>query len=263
MRILMTTDTVGGVWTFAKQLSSELLARHCHVALVSVGRMPSQAQMTSVNALASKWGAQFRFLATAAALEWMDENAEAYSDAAPLLLEIARDFRADLILSSQYCYGALPFDGPKIVVAHSDVLSWAKACRTDGLPPSPWLDRYRALVATGLERADVLVAPTHWMLHALEEHFRLPGELHVIHNGRSISHPPIHKSRQLQAVTAGRLWDEGKNLTMLYELEAPLPLLIAGEIGNVSPESHGAGATPLLLGHLDDRSRSHRDAQCN
>lgn len=254
MRILMTTDTVGGVWTFAMQLSSELLARRCHVALVSVGSMPSHAQTTSIDALASRWGTQFRFAAARAPLEWMDENAEAYSAAAPLLLEVAREFRADLILSSQYCYGALPFDGPKIVVAHSDVLSWAKACRPHGLPPSQWIDRYRALVSNGLESADAVVAPTHWMLHALEEHFRIPGELHVIHNGRSISQPSTHSFRRLQAVAAGRLWDEGKNLRILSEVEAPLPLLIAGDSGQAPPQFQGTTTNPILLGHLDENS---------
>lgn len=251
MRILMTTDTVGGVWTFAKQLAEELLAKGCHVALVSVGAPPSDAQIKSVNAQSARWGARFRFVASTSPLEWMQENDRAYSQAAPLLMDVAADFGADLILSSQYCFGALPFDGPKVVVAHSDVLSWARACRGPNLSSSKWLARYCKLVGEGLSRADAVVAPTHWMLHALEQGFRVSGELHVIYNGRSISPAFSGEQRRIQAVAAGRLWDEAKNLSLLTELDLTLPLLIAGEAGCVSgsrPRSSGA----VLVGQLDE-----------
>ena len=33
MRILMTTDTVGGVWTFTQELAGGLLEQGCAVAL--------------------------------------------------------------------------------------------------------------------------------------------------------------------------------------------------------------------------------------
>jgi glycogen(starch) synthase len=252
MRILITTDTVGGVWTFAKQLSSELLARGVHVALVSVGRAPSDAQITSINALCAEAGKAFQFTASCAPLEWMEDNGRAYTDAAPLLLKVIEDFRADLILCNQFCFGALPFDGPKVIVAHSDVLSWAKACREEGLQPSRWLQQYCALASTGLAKADAVVAPTHWMLQALEENFRTSGELHVIYNGRAIGPAPVSAARQMQAVTAGRLWDEGKNLKLLSSLKLSLPLLIAGETGDHAPRSTTLRGDTAFLGQLQE-----------
>ena len=44
MRILMTTDTVGGVWTFTAELARQLLSRGHAVALASFGREPSEEQ---------------------------------------------------------------------------------------------------------------------------------------------------------------------------------------------------------------------------
>lgn len=252
MRILITTDTVGGVWTFARQLSSELLARGCHVALVSVGRAPSQAQKHSIHAHFASWGSQFQFASSAAPLEWMDENDRAYSEAAPLLLRVAKEFHADLILSSQYCFGALPFDGPRIVVAHSDVFSWAKACRKIGLFSSAWLNRYRSLAGEGLADADAVVAPSHWMLHALEENFQIPGEVHVIHNGRSIPHSPASSPRRLQAVSAGRIWDEGKNLQLLAGINLDVPLVIAGDTGDKSKHAAPSFGRARLVGQLSE-----------
>lgn len=252
MRILMTTDTVGGVWTFAKQLASGLLARDCHVALVSVGRPPTVAQMSSINSLLTEWGAAFEFSALSVPLEWMDENDHAYNDAEPQLLTTAKTFRADLILCSQYCFGALPFDGPKIVVAHSDVLSWAKACREGSLEPSSWLQQYCKLASQGLARADAVVAPTHWMLHALEENFHIPGEPHIISNGRSIRPVPSSTARRIQAVTAGRLWDEGKNLGLLSSIRLPLPLLIAGESRQITSYASASEGDVKFVGQLQE-----------
>lgn len=252
MRILITTDAVGGVWTFAKQLTLALLARGCHVSLVSFGRIPSDRQINGLNSLTVRWGAHFRFTALDVPLEWMTDNRGAYSEAEPFLLKEVKHFRADLVVSSQYCFGALPFDGPKIIVAHSDVLSWAKACRGVELSPSAWLDQYSALVAEGLAYADAVVAPTHWMLHALEEHFRIPGELHVIHNGRSLSSPPVTSGRRLQAVAAGRFWDEGKNLQLLADIKLKFPLLVAGDIGSASSQTPTKLGDVTFVGPLDE-----------
>lgn len=229
MRVLMTTDTVGGVWTFTKELASELLGKGCSVSLVSLGRLPSPAQQAWADHQRSQWGGQFLFRALDTPLEWMAENERAYSEAEPVLLRIANEFGAELLLSSQYCFGALGCDVPRIVVAHSDVLSWAEACRPYGLERSAWLERYCDLVREGLDHADAVVAPTRWMLNALVANFRLPNDCRVIPNGRRLPALEAEVRRKLQCVTAGRLWDEAKNLRVLEEMDSPMPLVIAGE----------------------------------
>ena len=44
MHVLITADTVGGVWTYTQELVSGLVQRDVRVTLVSFGRMPSPEQ---------------------------------------------------------------------------------------------------------------------------------------------------------------------------------------------------------------------------
>jgi glycogen synthase len=250
MRILMTTDTVGGVWSFTKELSSEFLKNGSAIALVSFGRMPSNAQRVWADAQSARWGARFRYDALDTPLEWMVENGRAFSEAAPVLARIAQEFDSDLLLSSQYCFGALELDIPRAVVAHSDVLSWAEACRPHGLERSEWLDTYRGLVQNGLHHANAVVAPTRWMLDELGNNFTLPQERGVIANGRTLPEVDTSSTRKMQAVTAGRLWDEAKNLKMLETVDSPIPLLIAGETEYESVSLSVDGTDIRVLGAL-------------
>jgi glycosyltransferase involved in cell wall biosynthesis len=252
MRVLMTTDTIGGVWTYTKELAAELLVRGCSVALVSLGRAPSDEQLEWAATLTLQYGEAFFFTASDAPLEWMEENERAFDAAEGLLLDLARQFGASLFLSSQYCFGALPCNCARVVVAHSDVLSWARACRQQPLAPSAWLDQYCSLVRQGLARADAVVAPTRWMLGALANGFRLPGNSLVIPNGRSVASPPSCERRFLQAVTAGRLWDEAKNLSMLADVISTMPLLVAGEEEHESSALGSPLPTAQMLGRLEE-----------
>jgi len=235
MRVLMTTDTIGGVWTFTQELAAGLLRSGCAVALVSLGRHPSNEQRTWADNLTRAWGTNFRYKALDTPLEWMPQNESAYSDAAPVLMDMARDFRPDLLHSNQFCFGALPLEVPRIITAHSDVLSWAESCRDGRLEDSAWLRQYLALVNSGLSRAECVVAPTRWMLHALARNFLLPESTAVVPNGRTLA-AVSSTPRKLQAVTAGRLWDEAKNASMLREARSPVPLLIAGEFDASAPD---------------------------
>ena len=83
------------------------------------------------------------------------------------LRSIIRERNPDLLHLSQYCYGSLEVGLPKMVVAHSDVMSWSLAVR--GVQPDdPWAQWYRATVEQGLAGASLLVAPSRWMLDCIE-----------------------------------------------------------------------------------------------
>ena len=228
MRLLLTTDTVGGVWTFTQELSAELLRRGHSVALLSLGREPSASHSAACMHLRTCYGERFRYEASAAPLEWMEDNGRAYSEGLRALLALAKSFQADLIHSSQFCFGNLPLPIPVVITAHSDVLSWAAACRPHGLEPSEWLARYQTIVECGLERATAVVAPTQWMSATLCELYSLRFTPKVILNGRSLR-ARRGRSKRLQAVSVGRLWDEAKNLALLTKVNATLPILVAGE----------------------------------
>ncbi len=254
MRVLLTTDTIGGVWTYTRELTEGLLKRGHAVALVSFGRLPSKDQNTWCSEMQFRYNERFFYAASETPLEWMDDNASSYSAAETLLLAIAHNFEADLLHSNQFCFGKLPTGIPKLVAAHSDVLSWAAACEPAGLAPSPWLDRYKQLAQIGLLSADAVVAPTHWMLQALGRGFALPSELHVILNGRDVLSTSVGAPRRLQAVTVGRLWDKAKGVASLADIQSPFPLLIAGEVrqGNEIASASIGGGT--LVGPLSDES---------
>jgi glycosyltransferase involved in cell wall biosynthesis len=229
MRLLMTSDTVGGVWRFTQELASGLLEAGDAVALVSFGREPSMAQQAECERLHERWGESFSYVGCDAPLEWMRKNNRAFGEGAAMLARVSREFEAELLHANQFCFGAARLKIPIVVTAHSDVLSWARCCRGAGLEDSEWLARYCTLVQGGLNAADVVTAPTEWMMRVLGEGFRLPREQIVIPNGRSVT-VRTAVERRLQAVTAGRVWDEAKDMALLETVRSPIPLVVVGEM---------------------------------
>src|SRR3954468_827826 len=119
MHVLVTADTIGGVWTYARELICGLARRGVRVTLVSFGEIPSPAQVEWMDGLRN-----FDFRPTAFRLEWMQEapaDVEASSD---FLQSVVEEVKPDLLHLNQFCYGRLPVDVPRLVVAHSDVVSW-------------------------------------------------------------------------------------------------------------------------------------------
>lgn len=245
MRVLITTDPIGGVWTFSQELARGLLSRGCAIALVSLGGDLSASQQGECEKLSSLWPNRFEYHVLNTPLEWMESNEHALFDAVRLLL-IAREFGADVLHSNQFCFGILNSAIPTIVSAHSDVLSWARSCGRHPLPDSPWLRRYVALVQQGLLQADSVVAPTAWMLNALCESFALPRKQMVIANGRTMNCTATNDKVQ-QAVLIGRLWDEAKGFSLLNHISSPIPLMIAGDMkaDAIHPESWNQQMHPL------------------
>lgn len=249
MRVLITTDTVGGVWTFTQELAAGLLQRGCPVLLVSFGAAPTTAQQDQCQLLAHDYPGRFRYKASDIPLEWMEQNEHVFEDGAALLQDEIERFAPDVLHCNQFCYGALDSKLPRIVTAHSDVLSWAKACRGVPLPETQWLHRYLTLVQAGLIDCDAVVAPTLWMLNALRESFTVPDETFAIANGRSVT-ANFDSARELRAVTAGRLWDEAKGIGMLQELNSSIPIAIAGSTRHESNKVSLGKA--ILLGQLSE-----------
>ncbi len=235
MRILMTTDTVGGVWTFTSELTDQLLQRGHEVYLVSFGRFPPPHQKQRFDTWTSD--GRLTTLFTGLPLEWMQNNQRAFEEGQEEILDDVACFRPDIILSNQFCFGRLDTEIPRVVVAHSDVLSWAHACKPSALEPTPWLNRYTSIVQAGLLGAAAVVTPTAWMGKSLTQSFFLPRNYFVIPNGVSIGPSPDPlPNRRFQAITAGRLWDEAKGLDTLRDLNVRLPLLVAGENIFESPD---------------------------
>ena len=144
MHVLVTADTVGGVWTYTRELVSGLAKRGIRVTLVSFGGIPKRAQTAWMETLPD-----VEYFPTGFRLEWMQDAAERSSPIRPIICcSIIRECKPDLLHLSQYCYGSLDVALPKVVVAHSDVMSWSLAVR--GVQPDdPWAQWYRAIGAAG------------------------------------------------------------------------------------------------------------------
>jgi glycogen(starch) synthase len=223
MHILVTADTLGGVWTYTRELVTGLVCRGDQVTLVSFGDIPTAAQTRWMDGLPN-----LDYRPTAFKLEWMLDSEPDMEASSQYLQAIVQESRPDLLHFSQFYYGALDCDVPRIVVAHSDVVSWWMSVHRQSPPETDWLRWYRQIVARGLREATSVVAPSRWMLEQIELHYGKPASASVIHNGRTptLFNPYISKNETV--VTVGRLWDSGKNVSLLLRDEMPGSVRIVG-----------------------------------
>lgn len=220
--ILMTCDTVGGVWRYSLDLSRELCARGCAVTLAAMGPPPDhaqQAEAASIRGLTLHW--------RACKLIWMDDPWRDIRAAGEWLLGIADAVRPELVHANDFGHVALAWPAPVVCVAHSCVASWWRAVHGTAAPAG-W-DRYRAHVREALLAGDALVAPSRAMADALQTEYGPLARVRVIPNGRRSAEPHIGKKRCL-ILAAGRLWDEAKNLQRLAAVApaVPWPICVAG-----------------------------------
>jgi glycogen(starch) synthase len=225
-RVLMTADAVGGVWTYALELAGALAPHGVRIDLAVMGPAPTERQLAEAAALpnVTLHRGDYR-------LEWMDDPWDDVGRAGTWLLDLARATAPDLVHLNGYAHGALPWTVPSVVIAHSCVPSWWRAVRGED-PPPEW-DRYRQTVEAGIHAARVVVAPTRTMLDEVVRWYGAPDVSHVVPNGRTASaFPPGQKEPMV--LSAGRLWDEAKNVASLARVAAGLSwmVLVAGDVAS-------------------------------
>jgi len=243
MRVMMTTDTVGGVFGYCVELIRALRPHDVQVTLASVGPAPRPHQQATLADLDD-----VQVLVREARLEWMPECEDDLARTGEWLLELERRVRPDLIHLNDYAHAALPWRAPVIVVGHSCVLSWWRAVHGTDAPPS-W-DRYRQRVQAGLAAARAVVAPTAWMLSQLLACYRVRFDGLVINNARRAADFCPEPASPV-VLGAGRLWDQAKNLVTLDAAaeRLPWPVLVAGDRSD--PRGQRADASHVtLLGSL-------------
>lgn len=232
-RVLMTADTVGGVWTYALELARALGDYGVEVSLATMGAQPCEAQSAEARRLPNVelFKSDFR-------LEWMEDPWRDVQRAGEWLLHLERRLRPDVVHLNGYAHAALPWSRPTLVVAHSCVLSWWRAVKGEDAP-AEW-GRYRAEVTRGLRAADRVAAPTRAMLDALQSIYGPVPRGCVIFNGRDpAAYAPGDK--QEFVMTAGRLWDEAKNVAALCEAAPRLswPVYVAGDAEHPAGRARG------------------------
>jgi glycogen synthase len=240
MRVLMTADTLGGVWTYARELATSLVRRGVRVTLVSFGEIPGADQTRWMDGVD---GIDYR--PTGFRLEWMQDSEDDLFASAEYLRMVIDEVEPDLLHFNQFYYGAMQTSQPKVVVAHSDVVNWWRAVHKKEPDRTQWSDWYRRIVSRGLAGADVVVAPSQSALDQTISNFIQLKRTRVIPNGRSPELFNAHARKETYAASVGRIWDLGKNAALLTRIETPWPIYLAGN--NSNPDATIA-LTALHLG---------------
>ncbi|MDP1026464.1 glycosyltransferase family 4 protein [Sphingomonas sp. KR1UV-12] len=234
-RLLMAADAVGGVWQYATELA---------VALAPFGIETILAVVGPTDALPDSDDQRFRIIRTGLPLDWLAEDEEAVIAAGHAVAKLARQVGADLVhLNSPALAAQAEFDMPVAAVAHGCIGTWWQAAR--GTAPDADFAWSVALTSAGLAAADAVVAPSAAFAETVARVHALPALPLVVHNGRTpLALPDAAPADTV--FTAGRLWDEVKNIPLLDRVAArvPVPFRAAGPLAG----PHGEG---IAVHHLD------------
>jgi glycogen synthase len=236
MRVLLTADTVGGVWDYAVTLARELRGAGAEVMLAVLGE-PTEERLADLPAGVEVAARPFR-------LEWMEGAAADLRPAADWLRGLAAAWRADLVHLNQMAYAAHGLGAPTLVVVHSDVLSWFREVQGHEAPPE-WAP-YARRVAEGLRAADRVTAPSRYQAALTERHYGRAVD-RVIHNGAvAPSGEPPPRRADAPVLSVGRAWDEAKGMRTYEEAirilgDAAPPAHLCGELAGPGGEGFAPG----------------------
>jgi glycosyltransferase involved in cell wall biosynthesis len=193
------------------------------VTLVSFGKLPLPHQTAWLQTLP-----RLDYRPTEYRLEWMEVAERDIEDSRRYLELLISEVKPDVLHFSQYCYGDLNTGVPKLVVAHSDIVSWWVAVHGHEPDPTPWMRNYRRTVQNGLRGADLVVAPSRWMLDQLATYYGKPASRLVIYNGRTPSLFEPGQEKEDFVLAVGRVWDPAKNISLLLEREQEWMVRVVG-----------------------------------
>ena len=220
----MTADTVGGVWTYALELARALQPYGIEILLATMGPSLSAAQTNDARSIPN-----LNLFKSNYKLEWMPDCWSDVKHAGDWLLHLENRLQPDLVHLNGYAHANLPWHSPTLVAGHSCVYSWWQAVKHD-TPPAEW-QPYKTAVTNGLNAADLVVTPSAAMMQALNTHYGPLDNARVIPNGHNPENFTARSKRKF-VLSAGRLWDEAKNLDRLVEVapELPWPVVVAGDL---------------------------------
>ncbi|WP_031554536.1 glycosyltransferase family 4 protein [Parvularcula oceani] len=254
-RLLLTTDCVGGVWRYSVDLGHALSARGWTVGLAAIGPSPSDDQRAEAEGLG--------LLVTGAPLDWEPGGEGGLLAGRAALEEAAHAFGADCVQLNQPAFGGPDWNLPVVAVAHSCVATWWRAVKGEA-PPEEWAWHGQAM-RRGLASADAALAPSAAFAAALSSAYPDIRQAEVVHNGTPL--PPaaqLRTDRTDHILSAGRLWDEAKDLRTLDAAARGLgwPVTIAGS--SEDPEGRRRAYPSLhplgFLGQDEMRERHARAA---
>jgi glycosyltransferase involved in cell wall biosynthesis len=230
MRLLITGDTAGGVFTMVTELAEGLNAEGWHVTVATFGPQPAQLPKN------------IRWFHHTSKLEWQPDPWAELESAGEWLRQLVSREKPELLHFNTLCHGDMGWRVPLVTTIHSCVPSWWSQTKQSPLPPE-W-NRYRQVVCKSLKAASLLITPTQALLNSLEHAWPLNFRNSlVIPNGVNPSHFQVAPKEPF-ILSAGRFWDEAKNLQALDSIAPFLewPVYLAGEVN--------AKSNCCLLGQL-------------
>jgi glycosyltransferase involved in cell wall biosynthesis len=240
MRVLLTLDSVGGVWQYGVDLARALGQRGVATVLAHMGPAPSPAQRAEATLIENG-----KLIETGLPLDWLVDGPKPIMEAGAAVTQLAHDERVDVVQLNMPTLGAsVRADVPVVAVAHGCVATWWQAVRGDA-PLAPEFHWHRLMSGDGLRAADVVVAPTAAYAQTIARQYGLSRVPLAIHNGRTPAHEFSVAATSNCVFTAGRLWDEAKNAALMDRVASrlPVPFYAAGPVTG----PHGETAA---LGHL-------------
>jgi len=239
----MTADTIGGVWTYTMALCEALREYDAEVHLLTMGRRLNESQHGQLKALNNVFLYESNFK-----LEWMEDPWEDVAASNQWISSIYEKVVPDIMHFNNYVEISKEWNCNVITVFHSCVHTWFRSVKRNNAPEN-W-ERYRKLLTGALTSSDVVVFPSFSIRSLAEKvHGHIP-QSQVIYNGASL---PVlgNVEKQPFIMSAGRLWDEAKNMAFLCDVAGSLswPLIIAGS--NTSPDGKSFEADNVqCLGEL-------------
>ena len=247
IHLLMTADAAGGIWTYALETAQALSTRGISTTLAVLGDPPSDSALREARAIAG-----LRIELTGLPLDWTAASACEVTQAGEEIARLSCRVGADLIqLNAPAVAATASFAVPTIGLLHSCVATWWEGVHGNAAMPAD-LDWRAKLTRAGLTRVDVAIAPSQALARQAQRLYALPSPLVVIPNGRSAPDAARAANRDIVVLTAGRLWDQGKNVAAVDRAAAHLPFKICA----AGPLAGPSGAAVRLdgldwLGTLD------------
>ena len=237
-KVLITADAVGGVWQYSTELAAGLSRLGISTVLAVMGPSPSEKQRAAAAAIPG-----LELVDTGLALDWLAEDGASLRRAAEAIRALAETHECDVVqLNTPALAAEAEFEIPVVAVQHSCVATWWEAVQGTELPADfAWRTE---LNRAGLHAADAVVTPTAAFGEMVRRRYGLAEAPRTVHNGRT----PIEVAPGAPhdfVFTAGRLWDEGKNLATLDAAAAsiPVPVRAAGPLS-------GPNGTQVMFEHI-------------
>lgn len=252
-RVLMTSDAIGGIWSYTLDLADGLAATGVETVIALFGPPPTAARRAEAAATPG-----LQLIETGLPIDWTCSGPAPVRAAGRALATLAGDIGVDLVQLNMPALGAgVEFAVPTIAVTHGCVATWWQAAR--GTPLAAGYRWHETAMAQGLAAANRVVAPSAAYAALVAARYPTQRPVAVVYNGRRAiaANMPGAAAESgttpaAAALTVGRLWDPVKRAALLDDAARTLsvPFQAAGALAG----PHGERVELAFLDTLGELS---------